>query len=865
MNFLKLLIYFLLSFFILISCKPKEQQIPETFIQPGISKTLATHRAAQISTVNYELLFDIPANQSDTIQAKIQITLNLSEKTFPLILDLMDGQGEIHELKVNGKEGAFERKSDHLIIHSHQLKTGTNQLDISMSVGDLSLNRNEDYLYTLLVPARASSVFPCFDQPDLKASYDLQLKVPEQWSTVANGKILSVTNNEQEKTKNIKYTNTKAIPTYLFAFAAGKFNKMEKEIEGRKFTMYFRETDTAKVNCNAQQIFDLHAKAYNWLENYTDIPYPFESYEFLAIPSFQYGGMEHPGAIWYKASSLFLEKNPTRNQELSRAQLIAHEVAHMWFGDLVTMKWFNDVWLKEVFANFMADKITQPDFPDINHQLKFLFSHYPSAYHTDRSAGTHPIQQELNNLKDAGSLYGNIIYKKAPIVMKHLENRIGEKAMQNGLQNYLSKFQMGNATWDDLIAILSETSGNDLNQWNQDWIKSAGMPHFKTKEVSQDKELKELVIEQTADRIYQQDLNIAVVYQDTTDLYPLSSIKKESTINELKNSAIPEYINIFGSGYEYGYYSLNPEQTSWLLGKVNEEEEESRRFVYWMTLWENFLNENINPDDLLKSLIQSVQKEENPIILSYTLKKIPAIYWRFLNKEQKTNKISSLEKILWDRMKKEKNSSLKRQLWNSYKELASSKNGLNNLFKIWQKKIFIPNLPLSEKDYTSVAVNLCLREHPNWEQILKQQPNRIKNPDRKKEFEFITPALSNDPNERESFFNSIKNLENRNNESWVQKGIAYLHYPNRTNSSEKYLKETLDLLEELQQTGDIFFPGRVLENTFAWYSNANANQIVDQFLEENPNYPKKLKNKILQAADMMKRSLAIRKVYNIKN
>ena len=127
--------------------------------------------------------------------------------------------------------------------------------------------------------------------------------------------------------------------------------------------MFHRETDAAKVARNREAIFDLHAAALDWLEKYTAIPYPFGKFDFLLVPAFQFGGMEHPGAIFYNANGLLLDESATQDQMLGRASVIAHETAHMWFGDLVTMQWFNDVWMKEVFANYMAAKIVNPAFP----------------------------------------------------------------------------------------------------------------------------------------------------------------------------------------------------------------------------------------------------------------------------------------------------------------------------------------------------------------------------------------------------------------------------------------------------------------------------------------------------------------------
>src|SRR5262249_36631364 len=135
------------------------------------------------------------------------------------------------------------------------------------------------------------------------------------------------------------------------------------------------------------------------------------------------------------------EESATENQVFGRASVIAHETAHMWFGDLVTMPWFDDVWMKEVFANFLAAKIVNPEFPNVDHDLRFFLAHYPAAYAVDRTAGRHPIRQELENLDDAGSLYGAIIYQKAPIVMRQLELILGSDALRDGLRAYLQKFQ----------------------------------------------------------------------------------------------------------------------------------------------------------------------------------------------------------------------------------------------------------------------------------------------------------------------------------------------------------------------------------------------------------------------------------------
>lgn len=168
------------------------------------------------------------------------------------------------------------------------------------------------------------------------------------------------------------------ISSYLFSFVAGKFEAITREVGGRQMTLFHRETDPDKLALSLDAIFSQHGEAIAWLEDYTGIDYPFQSFDFVLIPGFPYGGMEHVGAIQYRASLLLLEESPPLTDQLNRAQLIAHETAHMWFGNLVTMRWFDDVWTKEVFANFMADKMVNPAFPGVDHSLNFWSTTIPA-------------------------------------------------------------------------------------------------------------------------------------------------------------------------------------------------------------------------------------------------------------------------------------------------------------------------------------------------------------------------------------------------------------------------------------------------------------------------------------------------------
>jgi aminopeptidase N len=324
-------------------------------LEKGISLELAKYRKQQVSNVVYHLDFDIPTTKTEPIPASLTLTLIIQDLTNDLFLDFNEAKSHLKSVNVNGDKTDINHQKEHLIISKKDLVLGENTIVISFNAGESSLNRNEDFLYTLLVPDRASTLFPCFDQPDIKARCQLTITAPKEWEVLC-GAFEESSIEMGDFTKHI-FSQTDIMSTYLFSFVAGKFTSVTKNPGAFDMRFLYRENNQEKIEESVDEIFSIHQKAIDFLEEYTQVKFPFQKMDFAAIPPFQYGGMEHVGAIQYRASSLFLDKNATQNRKLSRAKLIGHETSHMWFGDLVTMRWFNDVWMKEVFANFMADKI----------------------------------------------------------------------------------------------------------------------------------------------------------------------------------------------------------------------------------------------------------------------------------------------------------------------------------------------------------------------------------------------------------------------------------------------------------------------------------------------------------------------------
>src|SRR5436309_1245480 len=363
--------------------------------------------------------------------------------------------------------------------------------------------------------------------------------------------------------------------------------------------MLHRETDVKKVERNKKAVFDLNGSSLEWLEKYTGIPYRFGKFDFVLIPSFQFSGMEHPGAIYYNSSSILLDESATENQMLNRASVIAHETSHMWFGDLVTMQWFNDVWMKEVFANFMAAKIVNPSFPKVNHDLRFLVANYPAAYAVDRTAGTHPVRQEVENLDEAGSLYGAIIYQKAPIVKRQLERLIGADRLQSGLRSYLKQFQFGNATWLDLVRILNEHSDVDMTAWSRAWVEEAGRPSIRT--VIDGPRLAFIQSDPQRGRSLRWTERMEVLIGTSKGItsIPVELQNERTEIAIPAGSAPPQFVLPTGGGLAYGDFILDDNSRAFLLQHLPELTDPLVRGAAWVTLWEEMLGRRVQPSDFL--------------------------------------------------------------------------------------------------------------------------------------------------------------------------------------------------------------------------------------------------------------------------
>src|SRR5215472_5729296 len=450
-----------------------------TELPDGIPRDLARQRAAQISDVHYQLHFTVtPHAPSASGREELRFRAGLLG---PVLLDFREGTAA--NLTINGVPAPAEIENGHIELPANLIQAGENvvRLDFTVPVAPAgkAITRFEDkddnteYLYTLFVPMDAEMAFPCFDQPDLKGRFRLELTAPGNWSAISNtaAESESPAGGGQKRTA---FAETRPISTYLFAFAVGPFRKVHDTpgLPG----LYVRQSKLKRAEEEAPEVQQITADGIKYLSTYFARPFPFPKYDLVMIPGFAYGGMEHAGATFLREESILFRTAPTHSDVLNRDILLLHETTHQWFGDLVTMRWFDDLWLKEGFAQYMAYHALADLKPKENVWKRFYQAIKPAAYGIDSTPGTTPIYQDIANLKDAKSAYGAIVYSKAPGVLKQLAFVLGEEKFRQGLELYLKDHAYANAEWADLVGALERVSKKSLAEWADAYIKRRGMP-----------------------------------------------------------------------------------------------------------------------------------------------------------------------------------------------------------------------------------------------------------------------------------------------------------------------------------------------------------------------------------------------------
>jgi aminopeptidase N len=837
----------------------------------GIPRDLARFRAQQLKDVRYQLSYTITP-KADFISGheELRFVQNADDRGIqPEWLDFREG--EISSLTINGQAAPTKIQNGHVELPGKLLKLGENLVVLDfkapVAAAGKAITRFEDkddgteYTYTLFVPMDADMAFPCFDQPDLKARFKLEVTTPADWTVISNtpGTVAMREYAGGNGIQRTEFAATKPISTYLFAFAAGPFQRVHDTpgLPG----LYVRKSKLQKAEAEAAAVQQVTADGIKYLSDYFAQPFPFPKYDMVMIPGFAYGGMEHPGATFLREESILFRTAPTHSDRLNRDILLLHELTHQWFGDLVTMRWFDDLWLKEGFAQYMAYHALNSLKPNENLWKRFYQAIKPAAYAIDSTQGTTPIYQDIPNLKDAKSAYGAIVYSKAPGVIKQLAFVVGDDQFRDGLRLYLKEHAYANAEWSDLVQALERVSKKPLDAWADAWIKRRGMPQVDVEWTCDDQHTIHVFLKQ------HDALNEGGFWPIATKVL-LNSSGQETVMSigwtveqidlNLQQSQCPSYVFANYQDEAYGRFLLDPVSRKAVMAQLGSMKDVFQRTLLWGSLWDSVREAEIDPREYVDLALRNLPTEKDESLAQSIIGRTITALHRYVSPEIRAQLAPRIEALAADQMLQSPSQDMRITWFRALRGVAETANARGQLKDMLSGRLTVPGVELRPLDRWNIVESLVAQNDPGAEAILAAEEKRDPSGDGKK-YAYMAAAARPGANIKKRYFDEYLHNSSRP-EDWIEISLGSFNWWNQSDLTLPYLGPALDALPQVKRGRKIFFMLAWLNAFIGGQQSAAAQKQVHDFLNA-ADLDKDLRLKILEVVDELDRTVKIRAKY----
>ena len=615
---------------------------------PGVNLTRdeAALRSSLVKTHSYQIDLDLTTS-AETFIAKTCVKfsgLKPGQSTF------IDALGKrVISASLNGV--AFEVKDyDGQTIHLPPL-AAENELCLEIegiysNTGE-GLHRfvdpadNEVYLYTQFETGDARQMYACFDQPDQKATFTISAITPKHWEVISNYDVDSVTDVGPDS-KKVQFKESQVISTYVTAIVAGPYQHVHDEYVGEKripLGIYARKSFFQYVD--AENIFRVTKEGFAYFEKTFGLAYPFGKYDQLAVAEYNWGAMENVGCVTFHEDVLIFRSKVTESKHLGRASTILHEMAHMWFGDLVTMKWWEDLWLNESFAEWASYMATSEATKYTTAWTEFNALRKNWAYRQDQLSTTHPIATEMKDLEDVKTNFDGISYAKGASVLQQLVEHVGRENFIKGLRIYFTKHAFKNTTLNDLMIELEATSGRDLKPWAATWLQTAGVNTLRPEIEIESGVYKKLTIKQEAPTmpVGSKELRPHRLRVALFDISGDSLIKRKSValdiagastdVTELQGEKEADLVLINDGDLTYAKLRFDERSIATLKSHLGGLNEPLARALIWASLWDSVRDGELSASDYIAIALNALGTESDISIVSATNANIDTAIWQY--------------------------------------------------------------------------------------------------------------------------------------------------------------------------------------------------------------------------------------------
>lgn len=589
----------------------------------SLNADYAEMRAKQVSEVNYQLSVKIE-NKSERFSGVSTLNFQLAKDNInDLTIDF--DEGTVSSLEVNGKVAKFSYDKWFITVPASELSAGKNTIKVAYerpyATDGSGLHRfvdpenGEVYLYTDFEPYDANRLFPHFDQPDLKATYALEVNAPSHWQIISATRETSI--EENGDSKHWTFPASAKFSSYVFSLHAGNYAVWEDSFEDIPLRLFARQSLAEYVN--TEEWFKPTKQSFAFFNQYFDVRYPFVKYDQVVAPDFNAGAMENVAAVTFNEGYIARGEKSTQ-AKMSLANVIAHEMAHMWFGDLVTMRWWNGLWLNESFATYMAN-LAIAEASDFENTWDVFYSGTKQwAYRSDDSVNTHAIELPVASTGVALSNFDGITYGKGASVLKQLPHYLGEENFRVGVSNYLKKFSYKNTDLDDFIGELGKAANKDMTQWTQDWLYNAGLNTIKVSYQCSDNKISQFSVAQSAPEGYptlrEQRVQIGL-YNINNNAMTLSSATPimykgaNTDVTEVIGKACPDLV--YPNEADWGYVKVDLDDKSLDAAQkhINAIESTTMRLMLWQSLSDSVNDANLSAEAFVNFAIANIAGEKD--------------------------------------------------------------------------------------------------------------------------------------------------------------------------------------------------------------------------------------------------------------
>ncbi|NKF51314.1 aminopeptidase N [Shewanella sp. WXL01] len=791
----------------------------------NITQIQATARSEVISNVSYDLTFDI-TNEA-RFSASSKINFDLTHTDTPLTLDLT--QAQIESFVINGKRIYPNYNGAYFKLNTGLLNSGSNSIEVTFNraynTKAEGLQRFVDpvdgkvYLYSHFAPAAAQQMFAVFDQPDLKAQFTLSVNAPKDWQVVSTMRKTQVIDNGSSNTW--VFPQSPKLSPHNFSMHAGPYHIWQDSSGKYPIRLFARQSVAEHVP--HQDWFAYTKQGLAFFDDYFAIEYPFKKYDQVLVPDLP-SDTTNKGAIKNAAVTTFAEEHflhqgqMTNTQKQSLAGAIMQGVTQQWFGNLVTMKWWNGLWLNESFASFMGTLALSENAEFSNVWRSFYATDKQSAYFKDSLVTTHPIEMPAPASFNAFDNIDAITNQKGASVLKQLRYLLGDETFRQGVNYYLSQFSYQNATLDDFINSLATVAKRDLSQWTQDWLYHAGTNTISAEYVCGNGKISEFNLLQYAasdelPTLREQKVQVGLFNQhrhgiDKEKLITVTYQGESTSVPELIGTSCPDLVYPNINDWGVVKVALDKRSFNTATAQLSNIKDPLLRSMLWQSMWDSVIDGNIGIDRYINVAMVNVPLETDYSILSQVIANLKQakIYLDRMTPSHKAYS-AKVTKALGQMslrmvMQNKSDSDLQRRWFNAYIQFAQYSQALDHLDDLLRGHTQIAGIELDQTTRWQIIKQLNRFATPTSKRWLAQE-RRQDNSAAGQEAAIAAEVSRPDANAKRQWLARIKH---DNSLSFAKKRIAMnaLYPSEQKHFSQATAEQRLDELNEFEQKGIVF-------------------------------------------------------------